>query len=315
MNVVVIGAAGGIGQPLSCFLKTSQYVRELRLYDVRGSHGIAADISHIPSRAKVFSYLGTFDKEIQEKQLQLALNGADLVVISAGIPRKPGMSRQDLFNVNAGIMKSIIESVSIKCPKAFVAIISNPVNSLVPLAAQILKSKGLYNPRKLCGITQLDVLRARSFIANKYEINPEEIDIPVIGGHAGTTIVPLLSQCSYKVNQEDKEELIVRIQNAGTEVVEAKEGTGSATLSMAVAANMFLEQVMKGLTGEGIGKACAYVDIGELEFFADMCIYDYNGLILNKIVPDQDEQYAVDEMMPQLIASHKAAFSFLEGIQ
>merc|ERR1711865_253848 len=91
LNVTVVGAAGGIGQPLSCFLKQSARVKELRLYDLLGTHGVAADLSHLPTNAKISSFVGTFDAEVQAVELPKALAGADVVVISAGIPRKPGM--------------------------------------------------------------------------------------------------------------------------------------------------------------------------------------------------------------------------------
>merc|ERR1712086_1019925 len=317
LNVTVVGAAGGIGQPLSCFLKQSARVKELRLYDLLGTHGVAADLSHLPTNAKISSFVGTFDAEVQAVELPKALAGADVVVISAGIPRKPGMTRQDLFAVNAGIMKSVMECVAKTCPTAFVAIISNPVNSLVPLAAHVLNGLSVYDPRKLCGITQLDVLRARTFVAEALEMPVSEVEVPVCGGHAGKTIVPLLSAASVPVPENLRMSLTNRIQNAGTEVVEAKEGKGSATLSMAVAAHVFMEQVMIGLSGEGEGHACAYVDTTEsrsiLTFFADQCTFGTEGVMPCEPTPRSEmEQAAVNMMMQDLIENHNSATAFLQ---
>lgn len=92
-----------------------------------------------------------------------ALTGMDLVIIPAGVPRKPGMTRDDLFNINAGIVRTLCEGIAKCCPKAIVNLISNPVNSTVPIAAEVFKKAGSYDPRRLLGVTMLDVVRANTF--------------------------------------------------------------------------------------------------------------------------------------------------------
>ena len=76
-------------------------------------------------------------------------------------------------------------------------IISNPVNSTVPIAAEVLKQKGKYDPKKLMGVTTLDVVRAKTFYAEKKGLKVADVEVPVVGGHAGITILPLFSQVSY----------------------------------------------------------------------------------------------------------------------
>lgn len=163
-----------------------------------------------------------------------ALKGAELVIIPAGVPRKPGMTRDDLFNINAGIVRTLVQGVAEHSPDAIVAIISNPVNSTVPIAAETLKKAGVYDKRKVLGVTTLDVVRAETFVAQSKGLDVRQVTVPVVGGHAGETILPLLSQTEPKVEFDDATAaaLTDRIQNAGTEVVEAKAGAGSATLSM-----------------------------------------------------------------------------------
>jgi malate dehydrogenase len=75
-----------------------------------------------------------------------------------------------------------------------IEIISNPVNSTVPIAAEVLKAAGVYDKRKLLGVTTLDVVRANTFVAEAKGLDVKDVDVPVIGGHAGATILPLLSQ-------------------------------------------------------------------------------------------------------------------------
>ncbi|TGZ80966.1 malate dehydrogenase [Ascodesmis nigricans] len=277
VKAVVLGAAGGIGQPLSLLLKNSPLIDELSLYDVVNSPGVAADLSHINTPATVTGYLPKDDG------LAKALEGADVVVIPAGLPRKPGMTRDDLFQKNAGIVRDLIVGIAKTCPKAFILIISNPVNSTVPIAAEVLKAHGVFDATKLFGVTTLDVVRASTFTASVVgEKDPRKIAVPVVGGHSGETIVPLFSQASPKVEiPEDKyADLVKRIQFGGDEVVKAKDGAGSATLSMAFAGFRYLTIVHavrgeKGIVeptfvylpgvagGEEVQKA-----VGGVEFFA-----------------------------------------------
>lgn len=90
----------------------------------------------------------------------------DLVVIPAGVPRKPGMTRDDLFKINAGIVRTLCEGIAKSCPNAIVNLISNPVNSTVPIAAEVFKKAGTYDPKRLLGVTTLDVVRANTFVVS-----------------------------------------------------------------------------------------------------------------------------------------------------
>lgn len=221
-KVVVLGASGGIGQPLSLLLKQSPLVSHLSLFDIMHTPGVAADLSHMNTRAKVTGHLG-------DEQLPDALKDADIVVIPAGVPRKPGMTRDDLFNTNASIVRNLVEACATHCPQAILAIISNPVNSTVPIASEVLKKRGVYDPKKVFGVTTLDVVRANAFIAEAKGLDPAVLNVPVVGGHAGITIIPLISQSTPSISfpADQQKAIISRIQDAGTEVVKAKAGAVS----------------------------------------------------------------------------------------
>ncbi|KAJ5986821.1 malate dehydrogenase [Penicillium sp. IBT 35674x] len=247
VKAVVLGASGGIGQPLSLLLKASPLIDELALYDVVNTPGVAADLSHISSVAKITGYLPKDDG------LKNALTGADIVVIPAGIPRKPGMTRDDLFKINAGIVRDLVKGIAEHSPKAFILVISNPVNSTVPIAAEILKAAGVFDPKRLFGVTTLDVVRAETFTQEfSGHKDPSKATVPVIGGHSGGTIVPLFSKVSpsFEIPADRYEKLVHRVQFGGDEVVQAKDGAGSATLSMAFAGFRFAEAVIKASKGE-----------------------------------------------------------------
>nr|CAD7438616.1 unnamed protein product [Timema bartmani] len=203
---------------------------------------------------------------------ELALCGSDIVTIVAGVPRKPGMSRDDLFSVNANIIRDVFCGIAKHCPKALVSIVTNPVNSLVPLAAEIMDIHGVFDPCKLFGVTTLDVVRANTFIAELKGLNPLDVNCPCIGGHAGATIIPVISQCCPRVEftEPQLKELIKRVQEAGTEVVKAKEGKGSATLSTAFATARLTFAMCRGLRGEKGVVECSYVrsDVTDAKFFS-----------------------------------------------
>jgi lactate/malate dehydrogenase, alpha/beta C-terminal domain len=102
------------------------------------------------------------------------------------------------------------------CPMAWVLIVTNPVNSTVPIARKIFQEKGCYDAARLFGVTTLDVCRANTFVAEKMEVPAENVSVPVVGGHAGGTILPLLSQASHdivgKLDEAALAELTTRIQ-------------------------------------------------------------------------------------------------------
>ncbi|XP_035218929.1 malate dehydrogenase, mitochondrial-like [Stegodyphus dumicola] len=93
------------------------------------------------------------------------LEKCDIVVIPAGVPRKPGMTRDDLFNTNASIVRDLADACARVCPQAMICIIANPVNSTVPITAEVFKKHNVFDPKKIFGVTTLDVVRANAFIA------------------------------------------------------------------------------------------------------------------------------------------------------
>lgn len=253
-KVAVMGASGGIGQPLSLLLKLDPKVTELSLFDVVRTPGVAADISHCCTPAKVTGYTGM-------EEVGKSLEGCNVVVIPAGVPRKPGMTRDDLFNTNASIVKGLAEACAKHCPKAMFLIISNPVNSTVPIFAETLKSYGVYDNRRLFGVTTLDVVRANTFVSENQKFDVLNTRVNVIGGHAGTTILPLLSQVpNAKFSEADIAALTHRIQFGGDEVVKAKDGAGSATLSMAYAGQMFTSRLLDAMSGNKNVVECTFVE-------------------------------------------------------
>ncbi|KAF9074683.1 NAD-malate dehydrogenase [Rhodocollybia butyracea] len=300
-KVTVLGAGGGIGQPLSLLLKLDPLVSNLSLYDIRGAPGVAADVSHVDTSSEVTGYAA--------EHLDAALEGTKVVVIPAGVPRKPGMTRDDLFNTNASIVRDLAAAIGRVAPTAHILVISNPVNSTVPIVAATLEKAGVFDPARLFGVTTLDVVRASRFLASVSDSSPSECNVPVIGGHSGPTIVPLLSQLSRgkRLQGEDYDKLVYRIQFGGDEVVKAKDGAGSATLSMAYAGAKFTGLLLRGLSGEkGVitptfVKSPLFADRG-IDFFSSPVELGVNGV--EKIHPigplSPQEEKLLEACLPEL---------------
>jgi len=290
----------------------------LSLFDVVNVPGVGADLSHISTDSATSSHLPSSRED--KTALGAALKGADLVVIPAGVPRKPGMTRDDLFNINASIVRDLSQGIAENAPNAFILIISNPVNSTVPIVAETLKKNGVYNPKRLFGVTTLDIVRANTFISQLYpkDTKPTDFNINVIGGHSGETIVPLYSLGNSKtyydkLSEEKKKELINRVQFGGDEVVKAKNGAGSATLSMAYAGYKLSESILKAISGEPSIVECTFLNLDSsitgaseakklvhnLEFFSLPVELSKDGIkevkyeILSKISADEKKLLAV----------------------
>jgi len=315
MRVAVLGAGGGIGQPLALLLKHSPMITELACYDVASfTPGVAKDLSHIETSAQVSAYTG-------EEELDACLKGCSLVLIPAGMPRKPGMTRDDLFNTNASIAMNLADACARNCPDAIVGIITNPVNSTVPIANEVYKKHGLDHSKKLFGVTTLDVVRANTFVAELKGLDPAKTNVPVVGGHSGVTILPLLSQvgpADTTFTDEEIASLTVRIQEAGTEVVKAKAGAGSATLSMAYAGARFGFSVLEALKGKTGLVECAYVasDVTSASYFATPILLGVNGVERNlglAQLSDFEQEKLKNEVLPELKDNIAKGIEFVEN--
>jgi len=312
VKVAILGAAGGIGKSISLILKKHPLVDELALYDIVNAPGVATDLSHINTKAKVTGYNGV-------KELDSALIGCDVVVVPAGVPRKPGMTRDDLFKINAGIVKGLATAIAKNCPKAFTCVISNPVNSTVPICAEVFKTYGCYDPKKLFGVTTLDVVRANTFVSECKGLDVSKTDITVIGGHSGTTIIPLLSQIpGVNFTESQIKSLTQHIQFGGDEVVKAKNGKGSATLSMAYAGAVFVDKLLNALVLNKTVTACSYVEspiakADGVRFFSSALKIGRNGI--EEYVPlgklSEFEQNLYNECIPQLKVNIEKGVNFV----
>ena len=217
-----------------------------------------------------------------------------------------------LIQSNASIVRDLAKVVAKVAPKAYIGVISNPVNSTVPIVAEVFKKEGVYDPKRLFGVTTLDVVRAATFVSEAAgkPLDAGKYHVPVVGGHSGVTIIPLLSQTKPSFSASEKEigEITHHIQFGGDEVVKAKDGAGSATLSMAYAAAVFTEGLLKGLDGEAVTQ-CTFVESplfkDQVDFFASPVEFGPEGVKNIPALPKltAEEQKLLDACLPDLAKS------------
>ncbi|MBR1729207.1 MAG: malate dehydrogenase [Selenomonadaceae bacterium] len=223
MKVTVVGA-GNVGATAANVLATKGFASEVVLIDIKEglSEGKAMDIMQT-------AHMLNFDTKVTGVTNNYAATaGSQVVVITSGIPRKPGMSREDLIGTNAKIVKSVVDQIIAHSPDAILIIISNPMDAMTYLT---LKDSKLPRNRILGQGGMLDSSRFRYFLAQAlkkagYDASMTDIDGMVIGGHSDKTMVPLVSLATYKgipVTQLLNQELI-------TEAVEQTK-VGGATLT------------------------------------------------------------------------------------
>lgn len=301
-QVTILGAAGGIGQPLSLLLKLNSKISELALYDINNVQGVAADLSHINTPPLVKSFTG-------QQQLKGALEGSKIILIPAGVPRKPGMTRDSLFEVNSNILMSLSRYIAKYAKDAFINVITNPVNSMVPIVAEILKQENCFNPKLLLGVTELDLVRASTFASEAASKLPGELSISVVGGHSGNTIVPLFSQVKENYSESLLKELTHRVQYGGDEVVEAKQGQGSATLSMAYSAAKFTNSIIDAIVMKKptIQTAFVHTDLYKhlgVNYFATKVEISDTGI--TKVLPIGPISEAEDKLLSEALVTLKS---------
>ena len=171
---------------------------------------------------------------------------ADLVIITAGLARKPGMSRDDLLKTNLSIMKSVAEGVRDNAPNAYVIVISNPLDAMVYTFKEV---SGFPKNRVVGMAGVLDSTRFRSFVAWELGVSVRDVSALVLGGH-GDTMVPLVRYCTVAgvpvtqfLSREKIDEIVERTKGAGGEVV-ALLKTGSAFVSPALSAIEMAESIL-----------------------------------------------------------------------
>ncbi|MGN7678482.1 MAG: malate dehydrogenase [Anaplasma sp.] len=242
MKISLIGA-GNIGGSLASVLGSSQMVQELALIDVAQGvpEGKALDIGH------ALTICGS-DVSIVGSSDYAAMRGSDAIVVTAGIPRKPGMSRDDLLSVNASIVKSVAEGISKYSPDALVIVVTNPLDVMVWC---MHKYSGLPSNRVVGMAGVLDSARFSFFLAQHMKVSVKSVSSIVLGGH-GDLMLPLLRHSTVggvsveslieqgALSRDDVSAIVERTRKGGEEIVKLL-GSGSAYYAPAASCALMLE--------------------------------------------------------------------------
>ncbi len=191
MSKVTVVGAGNVGATCANVLVTNQVADEVVLLDIKEgvSEGKAMDIM------QTASILGLNTRLTGVTNDYAATEGSDVVVITSGIPRKPGMTREELIGVNAGIVKSVTESILAHSPNAIIVCVSNPMDTMTYL---IHKVTNLPKNRIIGMGGALDSSRFKYFLSQALGANATEVEGIVIGGHGDTTMIPLTRYAAYR---------------------------------------------------------------------------------------------------------------------
>lgn len=191
MSKVTVVGAGNVGATCANVLTFNEVADEIVLLDIKEgiSEGKALDMM------QTAGLLG-FDSKIKGCTNDYAQTAnSDVVVITSGIPRKPGMTREELIGVNAGIVKSVAENILKYSPNAIIVVISNPMDTMTYLT---LKATGLPKNRVIGMGGALDSARFKCYLSMALDANANEVEGVVIGGHGDTTMIPLKRLATYK---------------------------------------------------------------------------------------------------------------------
>ena len=259
-KVTVVGA-GFYGSTTALRLAEYDIFDEVVLTDILEgkSEGLALDMNQSRSiegfETKITGATTTADGAGYEKSA-----GSDVVVITAGLPRKPGMSRMDLIGVNAGIVRGVAENIAKHSPNPVIIVVSNPLDEMTALA-QI--ATNFPKNRVMGQAGMLDTARFTNFVAEKLGVPVGTVKTLTLGSH-GDTMVPVPSRCtvggaplSEKLSAAEIAELVDRTRNGGAEVV-ALLKTGSAYYAPSAAAARMAKAVIED-SGE-VMPVCAWVD-------------------------------------------------------
>ena len=242
MNKITVVGAGNVGATLAQRLAERELAREVLLVDV---------LDGIPQGKGLDEWqsgpIEGFDTRVTGTTSYDAAAGSEIFVVTAGIARKPGMSRDDLVKTNAAIVKSVSQELKRVAPKAIVIVVSNPLDVMCWVAKEVT---GFPRERVMGMAGVLDTARYRTFLAEALKVSVEDIQAMVLGGH-GDTMVPLISYTTVSgipitqlMEQATLDAILTRTRNGGAEIVSFLK-TGSAYYAPSAAAVQMVEAIVK----------------------------------------------------------------------
>jgi malate dehydrogenase len=241
-KITIVGA-GNVGATTALWCAAAE-LGDVVLVDIPETEGMPAGKALDLMQA---SPIARFDAAITGTTSYDETAGSDVVVITAGVPRKPGMSRDDLLVTNAGIVTAVAEQIKRTSPHAIVIVVSNPLDAMVQRAWQVTG----FEPHRVMGQAGiLDTARFRTFVAMELGVSVEDVSAMLLGGH-GDTMVPVASCTSVGgipvaqlIEKDRLDEIIQRTRDGGAEIVSLLR-TGSAYYAPAAATAQMVKAIVR----------------------------------------------------------------------
>ncbi len=241
VNTITVVGAGNVGATTAQRIAEKELSRRVVLVDI---------IEGVPQGKGLDQWqtapIEGFDSRVIGANGYEETAGSEIVIITAGIARKPGMSRDDLMNTNAGIVKGVSEQVAKASPNAIVIVVSNPLDVMCHVAKKVT---GFPRERVLGMAGVLDTARYRAFLAEALDVSVRDIQAMVLGGH-GDTMVPLINYTSVSgipitqlMPREQLDKIVARTRTGGAEIVSLLK-TGSAYYAPSAAAVQMAESIV-----------------------------------------------------------------------
>lgn len=278
-KIISVIGAGNVGEHVAS-LTLLKGLGDVRLFDIPRKEGDkifepvkgkALDLQQMLAALEVDAKVEGYTVSPDGRTGYEALEGSDIVVITAGFPRRPGMSREDLLDKNIGILKAIVPNIKKYAPESIVIVVTNPVDTMTYVTYKLLE----FPKNRVLGMAGiLDSARFRTFISYKLGVSPKDIHAYVIGGH-GDEMVPIISRSNvkgvplkYLLSEEEIKEIVERTKVGGGEIV-ALMGT-SAYYAPAMAVVEMIESIL--LDTKRIHPCSVYVDKNDFYEVEDICV-------------------------------------------
>lgn len=313
MSKVTVVGAGNVGATCANVLAVKKVASEVVLIDIKEgvAEGKAMDIMQT---AQLLGF-DTVVKGVTNRYEETA--NSDVVVITSGLPRKPGMTREELIGVNAGIVKSVAEQVLTYSPKAILVVVSNPMDTMAYLT---LKATGLTKNRVIGMGGALDSSRLKYFLSQKLNCNANEVEGFVIGGHGDTTMIPMARFATYKgmpaTNFLTKEEMdeVVKSTMVGGATLTGLLGT-SAWMAPGASAASVVDSIINDQKKMIPCSAYLEGEYGYSDIFIGVpCIIGRNGIERIVELPLNDDEKALFAASEAAVAKTTAVLHEINAI-
>ncbi len=313
MSKVTVVGAGNVGATCANVLAVKKVASEVVLIDIKEgvAEGKAMDIMQT---AQLLGF-DTVVKGVTNRYEETA--NSDVVVITSGLPRKPGMTREELIGVNAGIVKSVAEQVLTYSPNAILVVVSNPMDTMAYLT---LKATGLTKNRVIGMGGALDSSRLKYFLSQKLNCNANEVEGFVIGGHGDTTMIPMARFATYKgmpaTNFLTKEEMdeVVKSTMVGGATLTGLLGT-SAWMAPGASAASVVDSIINDQKKMIPCSAYLEGEYGYSDIFIGVpCIIGRNGIERIVELPLNDDEKALFAASEAAVAKTTAVLHEINAI-